>query len=78
MADWVTQTDRFLVFNEREVLDGPGRVSAGSAKEITAGRYAEFERRRRAEEAERATLEEWDDLRELTAVERPLPDEDEE
>lgn len=77
MADWVTQTDRFLVFNEREVLDGPGRVSAGSAKEITAGRYAEFEQRRRAEEAERAAVEEWDDLRELTAVERARPDEDE-
>jgi hypothetical protein len=78
MADWLTQTDRFLVFNEREVLDGPGRVSAVSAKEITAGRYAEFEERRRAEEAERAAREEWDDLRELTAVERPLPDEDKE
>ena len=77
MADWVTQTDRFLVFNEREVLDGPGRVSAVSAKEITAGRYAEFEQRRRDEEAERAALKEWDDLRELTAIERGLPDEDE-
>ena len=78
MADWVTQTDRFLVFNEREVLDGPGRVSAEAAKEITAGRYAEFEQRRRAEEAERAALEEWGDLRELTAVERSLPEEDDE
>lgn len=77
MADWVTQTDRFLVFNEREVLDGPGRVSAVSAKEITAGRYAEFEQRRRAVEVERATLEEWDDLRELTAIERDRAEEDE-
>ena len=77
MADWVTQTDRFLVFNEREVLDGPGRVSAVSAKEITAGRYAEFEQRRRDEEAERAALEEWDDLRELTAIERGRAEEDE-
>lgn len=77
MADWVTQTDRFLVFNEREVLDGPGRMSAQSAKEITAGRYAEFEQRRREEEAERAALQEWDDLRELTAIERSRPEEDE-
>lgn len=77
MADWVPQTDRFLVFNEREVLDGPGRVSAESAKEITAGRYAEFEQRRRDEEAERAALEEWDDLRRLTAIDRGRPDEDE-
>lgn len=77
MADWVTQTDRFLVFNEREVLDGPGRVAAASAKEITAGRYAEFEQRRRDEEAERAALEEWDDLRKLTAIERLRRDADE-
>lgn len=77
MADWVTQTDRFLVFNEREVIDGPGRVSAGSAKEITAGRYAEFEQRRRDEEAERAALGEWDDLRRLTAIERGRAEEDE-
>jgi len=77
MADCVTQTDRFLVFNEREVLDGPGRVSAESAKAITAGRYAEFEQRRREGEAERAALEEWDDLRELTATERGRPEEDE-
>ncbi len=77
MADWVTQTDRFLAFNERDLLDGPGRVSAVSAKEITAERYAEFEQRRRKEEADRAALEEWDDLRELTAIERGQPDEDE-
>lgn len=77
MVDWVTQADRFLVFNEREVLGGPGRVSAMSAKEITAERYAEFEQHRRDEEAERAALEEWDDLRELTAIERGRPDEDE-
>lgn len=77
MADWVTQTDRFLVFNEREVLSGPGRVSAGSAKEITAARYTEFEQRRRDEEAERAAVQEWDDLQELTAIERGRPDEDE-
>ena len=77
MADWVTQTDRFLVFNEREVLDGPGRVSAESAKEITGGRYAEFEQHRRAVEGERAAMEEWDDLGELTAVERGLHGDDE-
>ena len=77
MADWVTQTDRVLGFNDREGLGGPGRVPAVSAKEITAGRYAEFEQRRRDEEAERAALEEWDDLRELTAIERGRPEEDE-
>jgi hypothetical protein len=70
MADWVTRTDSFLDFNERDVLVGSGSVSTTSMKEIAGERYAEFDRRRRAEEAGRAALEEWDDLRALTEVER--------
>ena len=70
MTDWVTRTDSFLVFNERDVLSGPGSVSAAAMKEIATERYAEFDQRRREEEAERAAVEEWDDLRELTAIER--------
>lgn len=77
MAEWVTHTDRFLTFSEYAVLTGPGSVSAEAMKEITGERYAAFDRRRRAEEAERAAIEEWDDLRALTAIERDAPDEDE-
>ncbi|MFC8526359.1 virulence RhuM family protein [Nocardia sp. NPDC057227] len=52
MADWVDQTDRFLHFNEREVLRGPGRVSAAEATQVSADRYTEFaERRHRAAES---------------------------
>lgn len=79
MADWAARTDSFLSFNEREVLTGPGSASAEMAKEITDGRYAEFDQRRHAEEAERAALQEWDDLRALTAIERGVAaDHDEE
>ena len=49
-------------------------------KEIATERYAEFEQRRRADEAERAAVQEWDDLGELTTIEHDLradPDEDE-
>lgn len=74
MADWVTRTDGFLDFNERDVLVGPGSVSVAGMKEIAAGRYAEFDRRRRTEEAARAAMEEWDDLRALTAIEHPDDD----
>jgi hypothetical protein len=73
MAEWVDRTDRFLDFNERDVLTGAGSVSAATMQEITGERYAEFDRRRREEEAERAALEEWDDLRALTAIEGNLP-----
>lgn len=76
MADWVAQTDRFLAFNERDVLRGPGSVSASTMKAVAAERYAEFEERRRVHEAEGADVEELDDLRALTAIEhrRAWPD----
>ncbi|MGH3568160.1 MAG: virulence RhuM family protein [Pseudonocardia sp.] len=74
MADWITRTDGFLDFNERAVLTGPGSVSAAAKEEITSERYAEFDRRRREEEAQRAAIEEWDDLRALTAIEHDHPE----
>lgn len=75
MADWVTRTNQFLAFADREILTGPGSVSTDAAKEVTGERYASFEERRRAEEAERAAIQEWDDLRALTAIEHGHTDE---
>lgn len=83
MADWIAQTERFLVFNEHDVLQGAGAVSADTMQAVAAERYAEFDELRRRREAERAMLEEMDDLRALTAfkdgppVEGPADDEDE-
>ena len=76
MANWVGQTERFLVFNEHEVLRGAGRVSVETMKEVTAERYAAFDERRRAAEAEQAMLDEVDDLQRLVALEQrgALPD----
>jgi hypothetical protein len=70
MAEWVAQTDRFLSFNERSVLSGPGRVSASAVEQVIADRYAEFDEARRALEAEQAAADELQDLQELTDVER--------
>ena len=70
MAEWVAQTDRFLSFNERSVLSGPGRVSATAVEQVIADRYAEFDQTRRALEAEQAAADELQDLQELTDVER--------
>jgi len=70
MAEWVAQTDRFLSFNERAVLSGPGRVSASAVEQVIADRYAEFDEARRALEAEQAAADELQDLQELTDVER--------
>jgi len=57
------------------VLRGSGSVSAASMKEIATERYGEFDEHGRAEEAERAAVQEWDDLSELTAIEHPDGDE---
>ena len=70
MAGWVAQTDRFLEFNERSVLSGPGRVSASLVEQAIADRYTEFDERRRALEADQATTEELQDVQELTDMER--------
>jgi hypothetical protein len=76
MQDWLGQTDRFLAFNERNLLSGAGSVSNARMKILVADQYAEFETRRRADEARQAALQEQDDLRELLALDRP-PDPDE-
>jgi hypothetical protein len=70
MAEWVAQTDRFLVFNERSLLSGPGRVSASAVEQVIVERFAEFDERRRALEAEQSAADELQDLQELADVER--------
>jgi hypothetical protein len=79
MTEWVAQTDRFLAFNERSLLAGSGSVSASRMKAVAAERYAEFDERRKAVEAERAEADELEDLRTLTAIEnrRANPERDE-
>lgn len=62
MADWVAQTDRFIDFNEYPLLTDAGRISASRAEQIVADRFTEFDRDRRAREAERAITEEAADL----------------
>lgn len=74
MTEWVAQTDRFLAFNDRDLLEGSGSVSASRMKAVAAERYAEYDERRRALEAVRAEADELDDLRALTAIENPRAD----
>ena len=42
MIDWIQRLDAFLQFNEREVLENPGRVTAEVAKQLAEAQYAEF------------------------------------
>ncbi len=42
MKDWVKKMDAFLVFNEYEVLDNPGKVKAEVAKALAEEEYQKF------------------------------------
>ena len=52
MRDWKEKLDAFLQFNDREILDNPGTVSAGVAKELALDEYEKFSERRLNAEAE--------------------------
>ena len=62
MRDWRSKLDAFLRFNEREVLDDPGRISMEVAKALATERYEEFNRHRIAQEA---ADEESEDIKKL-------------
>ncbi len=72
MADWIAQTDRFLTFNERDVLPGAGRISHEQMEAIIGERYAAFDARRRADEALAADREADDDLKQLQSEAKRL------
>jgi hypothetical protein len=72
MVDWIAQTDRFLAFNEREVLKGKGRMSHEQMEEIVHSRFDAFEASRRAAEAIEAEQEADADLAKLEAEARRL------
>jgi Virulence protein len=51
MTQWAEKLDAFLSFNEREVLDNPGKVQAKVAERLALERYEAFDADRRAREA---------------------------
>lgn len=67
MADWIAQTDRFLAFNDRSLLEGPGRVSREQMEATIDERFATFDARRRATEALAAEQEAAEELQQLEA-----------
>lgn len=65
MSEWTAQTDRFVTFNERGVLQGAGRVSHAQMEKLVHERFDAFDERRRAaaaEAAEQQAIEELNDL----------------
>jgi hypothetical protein len=72
MAEWVAQTDRFLSFNERDVLRHAGHVSHDRMEEITHQHFEAFDTRRRTEEAADAERQAAEDIAALEQVARRL------
>lgn len=63
---WCENVDRMLAFNDKPVLDGPGRVSHEDMKRVAHERYEAFDQNRRDAEAKEADAE---DLRQLEQLE---------
>ena len=42
MEDWAKRLNAFLQFNEREILDNPGKVSAEVAKSFAESEYEKY------------------------------------
>lgn len=57
MSDWENELDRFLVFNERPVLSGAGRVSHDGMEKIAGERFAAFGAARKAADLEASEAE---------------------
>lgn len=65
MKDWEERLNAFLQFNEQEILNNPGSVSAAVAKSLAEAEYDAFDADRRRNEAIEANLRDVGDLVEL-------------
>jgi hypothetical protein len=65
MVEWEQKLDAFLTFNEKDLLNHGGKVSAQIAEKLALERYAEFDQKRRQEEKQIADA---DDLALLEAL----------
>lgn len=57
MAEWEEKLDAFLTFNERDLLDHAGKISAQVAETLALDRYEEFDEKRRKEARRKADVE---------------------
>lgn len=67
MAEWEEKLDAFLSFNERDLLEHAGKISAQVAETLALGRYEKFDEKRRKEARRKADAEDIILLEELQA-----------
>jgi len=66
MQDWREKLDAFLQFNEREILQGSGKVKMAVAKQLAEQEYEKFSQQRLADEAIKADSEDLEQLTKLS------------
>jgi hypothetical protein len=69
MKDWRKKLDAFLKFNEREILNNPGKVSKEVADKLALDQYEIYHQHRLAMEARQEALE---DDRELKRIQNKI------
>lgn len=71
MREWEEKLDAFLTFNEKDLLDHAGKVSALVAEQLALERFSEFSQKQHLEERLRADAE---DMALLEALQMLTPD----
>jgi len=69
MRDWREKLDAFLKFNERDILNNPGKVSKEVADKLAIEQYEIFNKKRLEIEAKQEALA---DDRELKAIQHKI------
>lgn len=65
MKDWEERLDAFLEFNDREVLEHAGSLSAKVAKKLATEKYEAFDKKRKQLEAKKADEESLEELKQI-------------
>lgn len=65
MKDWETNLDKFLSFNERNVLSHAGKISHQKAEDLVNEHYDTFDKNRKQQEQDQADVEAIEDLQNI-------------
>lgn len=68
MAEWEQKLDTFLTFNERDLLEHAGKITAQVAEKLALDAYVEFDQKRRWDESQLADEEDKNLLEEIHAI----------
>ncbi|MDD2775643.1 MAG: virulence RhuM family protein [Gallionella sp.] len=68
LAYWRDNVDKLLTFNDKPILSGTGRISHAKMEAHVTGQYAEFNARRKAEQARAADAQDLAELQDVVKV----------